>query len=66
METRNKKIRYRYLSNKFINALHHGLLEPLLRCVHTDDVLDLQIRENYINIYYRGGNLIQINETQQK
>jgi len=38
-------------------------LKSLVDFVKADDQLDLQIRDNYINIYYRGGNVIKINES---
>jgi len=37
-----------------------GLLNPLLERVKKDHTVCLEIREDYINIYYRGGNLIKI------
>ena len=36
-----------------------GILEPLLRRVRRDTSLDLEIRENYLNIYYRGGSMLR-------
>jgi hypothetical protein len=51
----------RILDQEFIKDLKNGMLKPYLKLVHNDDTLDLQIRANYINIYYRGGNLIRIN-----
>lgn len=50
----------RGLSNVFLSALKSGLLYPLLERVRIDRTLDLQIREDYINIYYRGGNLMKV------
>jgi hypothetical protein len=50
----------RGLSNKFINDLKIGILNPFLIAVMDDDKLNLEIRNNYINIYYRGGNLLRI------
>lgn len=50
----------RGLSKKFINDLKSGCLNSLLETVKSDDTLYLAIRENYINIYYRGGNLLRI------
>ncbi|MDX9993069.1 MAG: hypothetical protein RBS68_13605 [Anaerolineales bacterium] len=38
----------------------HGHLHPILRRVKKDQTLMLAIRENAINIYYRGGNLVRI------
>lgn len=52
----------RQLSPVFIGNLQSGLLRPLADLVKSDTTLCLQIRSNYINIYYRGGNLIRIAE----
>lgn len=46
------------LSEEFIKDLQQGLLKNLLEEVKKDDNLCLAIRENYINIYYRGGKFI--------
>jgi hypothetical protein len=40
----------------------NGKLFPLLTHVRMDDSLMLAIRNNYINIYYRGGNIVRIKE----
>jgi hypothetical protein len=40
-----------------------GLLYPVLSAVHGDAELDLQIRDFYVNIYYRGTNLMEIAES---
>ena len=50
----------RGLSNTFIIDLKTGKLNPFLIAVKDDDKLNLEIRNNYINIYYRGGNLLRI------
>ena len=42
---------------------HDGLLYPVLAAVHSDATLDLQIRDLYVNIYYRGTNLMEIAES---
>jgi len=52
----------RALSPKFMNDLQEGMLQPLLERVRKDDTLMLAIRENYINVYYRGGNIIKLEE----
>ena len=54
----------RELSKDFINDLKNtdGLLYPILARVKQDDTLMLAVRENYINIYYRGGNILKIAE----
>lgn len=54
----------RALSKRFINDLHNpnGLLRSLFERVRQDDTLMLAIRQDYINIYYRGGNLLKIQE----
>ena len=52
----------RKLSDGFMNALQHDILHPLLTQVQQDDSLSLFIRKNYINIYFRGGNLLKLSE----
>jgi hypothetical protein len=52
----------RALSEEFVRDLKNpdGLLHPILKRVKEDDTLMLAIRTNYINIYYRGGNILEI------
>lgn len=52
----------RSLSNSFISDLKSGVLRSILNYVQKDHTLDLEIRENFANIYYRGGNIIRITE----
>jgi hypothetical protein len=52
----------RQLTDSFINDLKdaQGLLHPILERVKQDNTLMLSIRDNYVNIYYRGGNIIRL------
>jgi hypothetical protein len=51
----------RKLSKQFITHLKPGgHLNALLKRVQDDTTLDLEIRENYLNIYYRGGSLLKV------
>ena len=50
----------RHLSDSFIKDLQEGNLNQLLNAVRKDDSLCLAIRDNYINIYYRGGNMCKV------
>ena len=50
----------RQLSNTFMNALNEGHLNPLTNLVRDDDSLDFQIRENEINIYFKGNVLLKL------
>lgn len=50
----------RILSEAFVNKLK-GEWKPLLDYILSDSDLDLQIRDNYINVYYKGGNILKIN-----
>lgn len=50
------------ISEKFQKDLCSGILHPILTNVHRDNNLTVEIRHNYINIYYRGGNMLRISE----
>lgn len=50
----------RNLEPTFISDLNDGKLNELLPYVKSDNTLDLEIREDYINIYYRGGNALKV------
>jgi hypothetical protein len=52
----------RNLSENFLDDLRNGLLKPLLERIRQDNTLMLAIREGYINIYYRGGNILRLKE----
>ena len=52
----------RGLTNNFIRQLRTGFLVQVLDLVKLDSTLCFEIRENYINVYYRGGNIIRIGE----
>lgn len=45
---------------KFDLKYENGLLHPILKRVQQDHTLMMAIRKNYINIYYRGGNLLKL------
>ncbi|MCX6267509.1 MAG: hypothetical protein NTW16_09150 [Bacteroidetes bacterium] len=52
----------RKLSKEFIEDLLSGELSQVLKLVQTDPTLDFNIRKDYVNIYYRGGNILRITE----
>lgn len=52
----------RSLSGDFLDDLKNGLLQPILERVRQDNTLMLAIRDGYINIYYRGGNILRLRE----
>ena len=53
----------RHINEKFINDLAHGELAYFLKKVKSNhDVLSLEVRNGYINIYYKGGNLLKITQ----
>jgi len=57
------EFKMRGLPKNFIASFKEGgMLNPLLERVKDDSTLCLEIREKYINIYYRGGNIMRIRE----
>lgn len=56
----------RKLSESFISDLKNGVLCSILKRVKQDQTLMLAIRKDYINIYYRGGSLLKLEEEQGK
>jgi hypothetical protein len=54
----------RALSQAFMKDLLNkdGFLNPILERVRNDHTLMLSIRKDYINIYYRGGNILRVTE----
>ena len=57
-------MKIRQLSEKFFDDLmnDNGLLHPILERVKQDHTLMLAIRGKSINIYYRGGNILKVEE----
>lgn len=55
-------MKMRELSVPFMNDLKDsdGRLHPLLERLRIDHTLLLSIRENYINVYYRGGSILKV------
>jgi hypothetical protein len=53
----------RKLCSKFMTDLQSGILFPLLKRIKEDQTLMLAIRDNYINIYYRGGNVCELSQS---
>ena len=52
----------RQISDEMLNAFLSGELSSLLEAVKKDDTLDLELRGNSVNIYYRGGSIFKIEE----
>ena len=52
----------RGLSESFKNALKEGELKPILDLVKNDRTIELDIRENQIYLFYRGGALYMITQ----
>lgn len=54
----------RSINKRFIHDLLEGKLSHFLCEVKNNKTLSLEIRDGYINIYYRGGNLLRITQKQ--
>jgi hypothetical protein len=53
----------RKLSPTFMGTLTNGFLSPIREKAAFDVDLDLQIRANYLNIYYKGNSLLNLRES---
>jgi len=53
----------RHLSDSFFNCLKNGFLSGITEAVKEDPDLNLEIRDSYINVYYKGNSLIKLTET---
>lgn len=52
----------RGLNNNFIEDLKEGFLKPITLAVCSDRDLILEIRNNYLNIYYKGQSLLKLSQ----
>jgi hypothetical protein len=52
----------RNLSETFFKALKKGHLKPLLERVQADPDLELFIRDEYINVYFKGASILKLTE----
>jgi hypothetical protein len=50
----------RVLSKEFFSDFQQGILKPFLTRVNEDHSLCIELRDNYLNIYYRGGALLKL------
>lgn len=55
----------RCLDAEFMDDLQQGCLAPILKRIKNDNTLMLAIRGGYINIYYRGGNLLRLSKAKR-
>lgn len=55
----------RGIRQEFIVDLREGKLSDIYEFVCDDDNLSLEIRKDYINIYYKGGNLLKIDNSEE-
>lgn len=55
----------RRLGKRFLSALKDGCLAELTATVKSDATLCLELRGDYVNVYYRGGNLMALRDSGQ-
>ena len=61
----SKDLHMRALNDSFLNAfLEDGKLFPLLDLVRKDHTLCMELRGQYVEIYYRGGLLYKIDDNE--
>ena len=48
------------LSDRFLKRLRERDLRPIIKMIADDGELDVQVRDNSLNVYYRGGNILLI------
>ncbi|MFN2236567.1 MAG: hypothetical protein ACK2U1_20245 [Anaerolineales bacterium] len=53
----------RGLSESYFDCLKSGFLSGITESVKGDPDLNLEIRNNYINVYYKGNSLLKLSET---
>lgn len=63
MGKQEKVPRRGHISKKFEKKLQGELIQ-LIKYIESDERLDLQVRDNYFNIYFDGGNAMKISEKQ--
>lgn len=47
-------------NQKFLDSLKTGNLSKMLTVINADKDLDVQVRNDYMNVYYRGGNIARV------
>jgi len=56
----------RTLDKKFVTELKKGgLFHPIVEYVINDTALDFEIRDEYINIYFKGNSILKLNENRK-
>ena len=56
----NEMGKRRGIGREFVEQFNSGVLRPILQRVQHDDTLSLEIRNGYVDIYYRGGRLLGV------
>lgn len=47
-----------------LNEMENGALKPLIELVNSNEDLVLQIRDDYFNVYFQGGNVAKVSSSQ--
>lgn len=69
-ETKDKDPQRGHLSGNFIKSLNgegkFAYYKDIIEFVRNDNDLDIQVRDNYFNIYYHGGNILRLGPQSQQ